>query len=496
MSPLPTITVTTPVYLPPKPERPPLAPPVVRPQARYDAAQTGTQNRAHWSGADDMSANAAADPEVRRRLRRRARYERDNNPGLNGLVRTLAHETVGTGPRLLLDLGEPHEAAARGIEGQFKRWCRAVNLADKLRVMREARPVDGEAFGLLTTNPAVRHPVKLDVRLVEADQVETPGPVTRPTDVSGVEFDADGNPAYYHVLRQHPGDSGWWNWAGEFDRVPARLVLHWFVPSRPGQARGVPEITPSLETVAQLRRYDLAVLSAAETAASIAGVIRSGAGDTSYDAEGSGEGRVEDFAEVAISRNALLKLPDGQTIEQFKAEQPTANYGEYKAAKMAEVGRPLLAPRNIATADSSSFNYSSGRLDHQPFHRSVWIDRAKAESDLLDRLFLAWLAEARLVGLLPDGLPDPDGWGVEWQWDGFTQLDPLKDTKAAELRITLGLSTLAEECAAEGRDWRQVMAQRAKEVAFARALGLAPATPPAGTASAPPTIDAEESADA
>lgn len=488
------VTITCPVYSAPRPERPPPLPVVKR--AKYDAAQTGTQNRNHWAQADDLSANASADPEVRRRLRRRSRYERDNNPGLNGLVRTLANETVGTGPRLLLDLGESFEDAAGVVEDHFRRWCKSVKLADKLRVMREARPVDGEAFGLLVDNPAVRHPVKLDVKLIESDQVETPGVAAalKPTDVSGIEFDADGNPAFYHVLRQHPGDVGYWNWSGEFDRIAARHVLHWFMPSRPGQARGIPEITPSLETVAQLRRYDLAVLTAAETAANISGVIQSKDGDTSYDSEGSGESKVEDFAEVDISRNALLKLPDGQTISQFKAEQPTAQYGEFRSVQMASIGRPLLAPKNISTGDSSTYNYSSGRLDHQPFHRSVWIDRAKAETDLIDRVFLAWLAEARLIGLIPDTLPDPELWSWEWHWDGFTQLDPLKDTQAAELRINLGLSTLAEECAAEGRDWRKVQNQRAKEVKRAKALGLTPA--PSAASKAPPTVQEEVPADA
>ena len=36
---------------------------------------------------------------------------------------------------------------------------------------------------------------------------------------------------------------------------------------RPGQARGIPDITPALPLFAQLRRFTLAVLAAAETAA-------------------------------------------------------------------------------------------------------------------------------------------------------------------------------------------------------------------------------------
>jgi capsid protein len=56
--------------------------------------------------------------------------------------------------------------------------------------------------------------------------------------------------------------------------VPARLVLHWFTPDRFGQLRGIPEITPALPLFAQLRRYTLATLTAAEIAAMLAGVMQ------------------------------------------------------------------------------------------------------------------------------------------------------------------------------------------------------------------------------
>ena len=47
------------------------------------------------------------------------------------------------------------------------------------------------------------------------------------------------------------------------DVIDANAVIHWFRADRPGQHRGVPEITPALPLFAQLRRYTLAVLGAA-----------------------------------------------------------------------------------------------------------------------------------------------------------------------------------------------------------------------------------------
>ena len=55
--------------------------------------------------------------------------------------------------------------------------------------------------------------------------------------------------------------------------IPASYMVHVFRQERPGQHRGIPEITPALPLFAQLRRFILAVLSAAEAAADYAGVV-------------------------------------------------------------------------------------------------------------------------------------------------------------------------------------------------------------------------------
>src|SRR5690606_20976990 len=122
-----------------------------------------------------------------------------------GIVLTLANDVVGTGPRLQL-LTEDAEANHR-IEHEFGRWAKAIGLAEKLRTMRMVRATDGEAFAILTNNPAFSTAVQLDLRLVEADQVCTPDLAAHePGSVDGVVLDSDGNPIAYHVLKQHPGE--------------------------------------------------------------------------------------------------------------------------------------------------------------------------------------------------------------------------------------------------------------------------------------------------
>ena len=148
-------------------------------RAKFDSAQTTPDNRRHWANADALSADAAANREVRRTLRNRARYEVANNSYARGIVLTLANDVIGTGPRLqmLTDSDEGN----RIIEREFIAWAKAVGLPEKLRTMRMARAQDGEAFGLLVSNASLNSPVKLDLRLIEADQVTTPDLASGPS---------------------------------------------------------------------------------------------------------------------------------------------------------------------------------------------------------------------------------------------------------------------------------------------------------------------------
>lgn len=432
--------------------------------AKYDAAQSTKENQKHWANADRLSANAAHSPAVRAALRSRSRYECQNNSYLAGLVSTMANDLVGTGPRLQLRIPNNSDAATL-ITKRFAKWAKSIGFADKLRVMHESRIRDGECFGAFSSNPQLVG-VQLDLRPVEADQVTSAGPILNPLEVDGIVHDQFGNVISYTMMNHHPGSNIAMPW--EFMTVPAPRVVHWFRPSRPGQARGVPELTAALPLCAQLRRYTLATLTSAETAAMLAGIMKTNLPP--------GDGQPVSIAamdEIELVRGALLTLPAGWDTAQFKAEQPTGTFREFKNEILNEMARCVSVPFNVMAGNSSGYNYSSGRLDHLVYYRVVWIERGRMEQRVLDRLFSAWLYEAMLIpGYLPANLPPFVDWETTWQWDGVESIDPQKDAQATQLEMSLGLTTLAEEAAARGRDWREVLNQLAIEQAEAKRLGV------------------------
>ncbi len=457
-------------------------------RARYDAAQTSGENRKHWGQVDHLSARSANNTGVRQILRDRSRYEYANNGYAAGIVTTLANDLIGDGPKLQLTSGDPDEN--REVEAAYYDWCQAINLPEKLRTMRQARAVDGEAFAVMETNPMLDGPVQLDVRLYEAEQFHSPFPYPiSPYLTDGITFDSHMNPVSYDLLWEHPGDETRFSFGFKYDTIPARFVLHWFRPRRPQEFRGVPELTPALPLFAQLRRYTLAVLAAAETAADFAAVLYSELPPDATDPQSQSD-EFEPFDSFDIDKRLMTTLPAGWKLDQFKAEQPVNTYSMFKAEVLNEIARALGVPYNIAAGNSSTYNYASGRLDHQTYYRDVQVEQCQLGSVYLCRIFKAWLAEYALATRAVR-LDRPDGWAHRWLWPGQEHVDPLKEAHATDIQLKNYSSTFVEECYKDGVDPET----RVREIALGRDLfkkyGLPdPYAPvPASPGQSPPPID-------
>jgi lambda family phage portal protein len=429
--------------------------------ARFDAAQTTKDNVRHWAMADYLSADQEARPEVRKVLRQRSRYEVANNSYAKGLVQMLANDTIGTGPRLQV-LSE-NEMFNDEVETEFARWAEAVKLPQKLRMMRISRCQDGEAFAVMATNPKVRHPVKMDVMLIEADRVS--GELRWVDDdasVDGITYDEWGNPADYRVLKYHPGDVK--SATGEDAiHVPAEYMLHIFRPDRPELHRGVPELSAALPLFAQLRRYNLAVLSAAEAAADFAAILYT---DVPPDGEAA---NVPPMDSLELERNMMLTVPAGWKMAQLDAKQPTANHAEFVKIILSEIARCAVSTYGTVAGDFSGHNYASGRLDNQLYHKSILVDRSLWETEVLNSIFDMWYREYVFAG---GGFAERRTPRHTWFWDGFVHVDPTKEANAQQIRLENNTTTLAAECAKDGRDYMSVLRQRAKEIKLMRELEI------------------------
>jgi capsid protein len=414
---------------------------------RHDAAQTTTDNQRHWANADHLSANAASDPEVRKVLRSRARYEaQESNGYAKGISLTLANDTIGTGPKL--NISTENKEGNRFIEQEFHRWSRSVNLAAKLRTMRMAKFVDGEAFAELTTNMGLATKVKLDLKLIETEQVSSGTVIDfKPNEIDGIKFDEYGNPITYLVLDEHPGETFTIN--QDTRPVTAEYMIHLFREDRAGQKRGISEIAPALPLFAKLRRFTIAVLSAAETAAEMAGIIYT-------DSNALDSDQIDDLDPldaIDIEINSLLTLPRGWKMAQMKSEQPATTYEMFKREILNEIARCFNMPANIATLSSAKHNFSSGKLDHIIYRDSITIERDYVELVALDKILSLWIYEASLIpGYLPNEIQPQNYISHQWFWTASEGVEPVKQANAVAIKLGTGQTSLGSEYAKLGLD--------------------------------------------
>jgi capsid protein len=110
--------------------------------------------------------------------------------------------------------------------------------------------------------------------------------------------------------------------------------------------------------------------------------------------------------------------------------------------------------------------------------------RKKSVADrMATSIYILWLEEEINAG----NIPLPKGMGSEifydpvkrealcsCEWIGASrgQIDELKETQAAVMRINSGLSTYEKECARLGEDFRKIFRQRSRENRLMKDLDL------------------------
>lgn len=416
-------------------------------KARYDAAGTNPELERYWAQADLRSPRAANDRTIRERLRSRSRYEcQESNSFARGMLLTKQNDVIGVGP--MLQVTTPDERLNEAIEARWAAWCRATHVVRTLRTHHGAKIGDGEGFIQRSFNARSTDENKLALLATEADLWTDPWTPIDANEVDGIRFDDSGNPISYKRMRQHPGDDVQYTAAYDLDEFQAEDVIHWFRADRPDQRRGIPEFTAALPLFAELRRYRLAVLAAAETAADFTAVLYS-------DAPAFGEApdeSSEPFSTIDLERRALMTLPAGWKMSQLKAEQPTTEFARFSEAILCEIGRTAQMPLNIVAGSSREYNFASGRLDYLLYWSHCDVERYDYGCAVMDRIFSWWLDEALLIpGYLPSfgqvrQVPH------EWIWPPRRPIDEVAAAQADQIRWEMGFLTDVEWAKREQKD--------------------------------------------
>ena len=420
-------------------------------KAQYDAALHTRGNAEQWKYSDFLNSDQSLSPEVRRTLRARSGYECENNSWLYVMIVSHAESIIGTGARLQIHgLGEE----SNDYEKAFSEWAKSVHLWKTIRTAICTEIRDGEAFIQLTNRPHNTNPCKLYPLLLDAERICSPDSATDTDDdfqADGIFFDKYLVPVRYSVAQEHPAVI-----TSKHYTVDAEYMCHLFRQERPEQHRGAPLIASALPSIAMLRAYTIAMLAKMENSASVAGVLKP---DPSViDADSLAD---PPFTEFSMPQRSWVTLPSGYSMEQYQLQNPTDSQQSFAMSVKIECARCILATRNVVLGDSSTYNYSSARLDMQSYDRAIAVQRKEIVNVILDKVFKQWWLEMHPNETLPVH---------QWFFEAREYINPAQEANAEKTRMETGTVSYQALCAEHGRDWQSVMRQQYEAEAYRRKL--------------------------
>ncbi len=467
-------------------------------------------------------------------LRQRGRMLYMSAPVATSAINTNRAKVVGSGLTLksAIDreiLGLSPEAARdwqRRAEREFRLWAeRKANCdASGMNSFEEIQQLvltswlmSGDVFALLKRRkPSKFNPYSLRLQIVEADRVSTPydygggKSFTGITDgvnrengnriYDGVEVNGSGMAVAYHIRNTYPGQitgeiPEWTRVEIYGKKTGLPNALHVMSSERPDQYRGVTYLAQSIEMILQLRRYtETSLMSALVQSFFTAWIVsKSGAGETLFGGSGADaiEGaededmewpqeRARDIRECNIEGPAsVFMVPEGDDVKFGSPNIPMAGFDAFVKTFCEMIGAGLGLPYDVLMKEyNSSYSAARGAL------MDAWDDfrmrRRWLVSDFCQPVYEVWLAEAAARGRIsaPGFFDDPlirAAWcGARWIGPVQSQLDPLKEAKAAVLQIQSALKT-HEQVARElgGGDWEENAEQLARENSLLAAAGAA-----------------------
>lgn len=330
------------------------------------------------------------------------------------------------------------------------------------------------------------------LQLVDPARLSNPnnGPDTQ-TLRNGVEIDVYGAPVAYNIRKAHPGDFlGFQVPSAQWERVPAYLpfgrqrVIHLFDPERIGQSRGKPFVTAVARMFNSFDKLMFEKLRVAVLDAMIFAAIETPV-DQETLAEMVGGDKNKDFENtlkewrVQMRGGAMIPLPPGTKMTAFAPTRGASELESFATLMLRHIATGLNMPYELVFKDFSKTNYSSARAALLEAWRYFASCRQLIADGWASPIYELWFEEAVNAGDIPDCAPrdfykNRVAWTkAAWIGAGRGWVDPVKEATAAQMRIETGISTLDQEVAeATGRDWRDVLEQRAREQNYARELGL------------------------
>lgn len=417
-----------------------------------------------------------------------------------------------------------HEKFQAIVESKFNliadsssRWFdvgRRNTLTEMIRLAVATHVMTGEVLASVEWMDMPGRACKTAIQLINPTRLCNPNDESDTRNIrKGIEFNDWGQPVAFYIRNGYPLD--FFNRPDEYrwKRVPAekpwgrRQIIHIIEQMLIDQSRGISEMVSAMKEARMTKRFQEITLQSAVVNATYAAAIETELpremvfgmmggnqnefGATTNGAIGDYLGGLMEY--MSGAKNIQLdgaKMPvlyPGTKLNLQGLGTPGGVGTSFEESLQRHIAASLGLSYEQFSRDFSKSNYSSARASMGETHKRMNSKKKVVADAFASEVYTAWLEE----DIQMHGLPVPDGCTekefaalfyeplfkdaiVQCEWIGASrgQIDELKETQAAVLRITSGLSTRENESARLGQDWRKLLRQRAREVKMEQDLGL------------------------
>jgi lambda family phage portal protein len=314
----------------------------------------------------------------------------------------------------------------------------------------------------------------------------------------GIRFNKMGAPQGYYIRKASPGMNYQWRDAMRWDYIPQKdrrgriQVLHIMEQMRPGQSRGLSQLVAALKEMRITKRFRDVTLQNAVVNASFAASIESempsaavfeslGGGDVSesiIDYATSYLGAIQQFAgnarNMSIDGVRIPHLMPGTKLNMLPMGTPGGVGSDFEASLLRYIAANLDVSYEQLSKDYTQTNYSSARAGMVETWKAMQSKKRLVVDRFASTFYRLWFEEAVALNDLEamkyskapnlyDRLMLDAYTACDWIGAARGQIDELKETQAAILRLNNGLGTYEDELGKQGKDWRVTMAQVKRE---------------------------------
>ena len=383
---------------------------------------------------------------------------------------------------------------------------RTMTFTDMIRLAVGGFVPTGEVLATAEWIIDPRRPFKTAIQMVSPSRLSNPHwEADSATLRRGVVRDEYGQPLGYHIRTAHPGDFYAMSNVDQWKYVPAKLswgrrqVIHIVEKMRPDQTRGVGDMVAALKQSKMTKKFQEITLQNAVVNATYAAAIESelptdvifqsmGAGGTGManmlgDYMSALQAYIGDSKNIAIDGVKMPHLFPGTKLSMKPVGTPGGVGTQFEESLQRHVAAPLGLSYEQYSKDYTKTNYSSARASMAETYKFMQSRKKSVAERFANNIYMLWFEEQWNAGLLPipkgktkslfyDPVMREALTACAWVGASRGQIDEMKETQAALLRIKGGLSTYQDEMAQLGKDFRKVFKQQAREQKMMKELGL------------------------